>query len=112
MTDIEIKKYINLAIEQTIAEYKKAGLIKSSDDATYKEASDILFGYYQQEKPAAEITYAIMCERFDPYFRVVEMYYRDGQTIESIAEKYGVDTSTIVRNKKRLCLAIYNNIGG
>ena len=32
------------------------------------------------------------------------------RAIERIAEVFGVEVSTITRNKKRLCLAIYNSI--
>jgi DNA-binding MarR family transcriptional regulator len=38
------------------------------------------------------------------------MYFEAGKTIAEIAEELNVDTSTIVKNKKRLCLAIYNEI--
>jgi DNA-directed RNA polymerase specialized sigma subunit len=38
------------------------------------------------------------------------MYYEDGETIENIADMMKIDVSTVVRNKKKLCLKIYDEI--
>ncbi len=110
MTDAEIKKYIDYAINQTINAYKKCGLLKDSDSATYNDANEIIANYYKTGKAEANITYAIQGQRFDPYFRIIPLYYEQHRTIENIAEEMGVDTSTVVRNKKRLCLLIYADI--
>ena len=48
--------------------------------------------------------------RFDPYFRVLQLYFEDHEKIESIARQMRVDASTVVRNKKRLCLEIYKGL--
>ena len=110
MPDEEIKKIIDLAVKQSIAEYKKSGLLKDSDNVAYSDASAILSSYYMQDKTDTALAYAIQGQRFDPYFKIIPMYFEDKKTIESIAEELGVDVSTVVRNKKRLCLAIYNEI--
>ena len=80
MTEQEIKNYINLAIKQTIHEYKKNGLLKQSDDVVYGDASEILANYYNEGAQEASITYAIQGRRFDPYFRIIPMYYGEGKT--------------------------------
>ena len=38
----------------------------------------------------------------DLYYKVLEMFYFEGRTLEDIAVYYGVDHSTISRNKSRL----------
>ena len=110
MTDEEIKKYIDIAIKRSIHEYKKSGLLKQSDNAVYTDISQLLNSYFQGGEREASITYAIQGLRFDPYFRIIPLYYREGKRVEDIAEELGVDISTVVRNKKRLCVAIYNEI--
>ena len=71
MTDDEIKKYIDIAIKRTISEYKKSGILKESDNASYTDASQILHGYYDGGAKDTAITYAIQAKRFDPYFRII-----------------------------------------
>lgn len=110
MPDEEIKRIIDLAVQTSIAEYKRSGLLKDSDNVAYSDASAILTNYYDSDKKDAALTYAIQGQRFDPYFKIITMYFSDKKTIEAIAEELGVDVSTVVRNKKRLCLAIYNEI--
>ena len=43
----------------------------------------------------------------DPYIDIIYLQYRDGKTLEWIAEIMDKDTSTIKRNKKRLIMSIY-----
>lgn len=110
MIDKEIQKIIELTVKKSIAEFKKNGLLKDTENVAYSDASAILSSYYKTDKKDASITYAIQGIRFDPYARIIPMYYEQGKTLETIAEELGVDVSTVVRNKKRLCLAIYNEI--
>lgn len=110
MTDNEIKNYIDLAIKRSINEYKKSGILKQADNVVYDDISQILTNYYKGGEKEASITYAIQGLRFDPYFRIIPMYYGEGKKVEEIAEALGVDVSTVVRNKKRLCLEVYNEI--
>lgn len=110
MTDNEIKQYIDYAINKSISEFKKCGILKESESASYSDATEIIANYYKNGKKETNITYAIQGQRFDPYFKIIERYFEDGRTIESIAEEMGVDVSTVVRNKKRLCLQIYKDI--
>lgn len=110
MTDDEIKKYIDQAIERSIKAYKKNGLLKGGAVAAYTDASEVLSSYFRNGKTDVQITYAIQTQRFDPYFRIISLYFEQRKTIEQIAELLEVDVSTVMRNKKRLCLAIYENI--
>lgn len=113
MTDQELREYIDLTVKKSIEEFKRSGIVKGSDNAAYSDISEILRNYFREGREGREaknITYAIQGQRFDPYFRIITMYYQEGQTIEQIAEALGVDVSTIMRNKKRICLQIYNEI--
>lgn len=110
MTDEEIRGYIDIAIKRSIREYKKSGLLKDSDNAAYSDISQILHGYYKAAEKDTVVTYALQGIRFDPYFRIIPLYYDTGKKVEEIAAEIGVDVSTVVRNKKRLCLEIYDEI--
>lgn len=82
---------------------------KNETDAKYARINSMLFNYYEnkREKSLRDAIRSIDC---DPYMDIIVFYYRDRMTIEQIAESYKVDTSTIVRNKRRLCLAIYDSL--
>lgn len=110
MTDEELKTYIDAAIRQTVEVYKREGLLVDSKGAAYSDAAELIAKYYADGKTDNAITYAIQAQRFDPYFRVIEMYFGDGMTNEAIAEALGVDYTTIARNKRRLCLRIYDDL--
>ena len=110
MTDKEIKSIIDLTVQRTVKELKRKRMLKETDNIVYSDASEILTNYYRSGKVEATITYAIQGLRFDPYFRILPMYFEEGKTIEQIAEILDVDARTIARNKKRLLLSIYNEI--
>lgn len=110
MNDEEIRDYINLTIRNTLGEIKKSGLMRDSSNVLYAEATELLSNYYSAGKSEASITYAIQSIRFDPYYRIIPLYFEKCYKLEAIAEELGVDISTIVRNKKRLCLEIYQRI--
>lgn len=112
MKDEEIKKYIDIAVKRTIYELKRNGMIKETDATTYGDASEMLKTYFAGADKDASIAYAIQAQRFDPYYRIISMYYEEKRTLEEIADALGVDVSTVVRNKKRLCITIYENVGG
>jgi hypothetical protein len=110
MKDEEVIQLIKITVRESIEEYKKSGLLKESENAVYSDATDMISEYFKNGKKDTRITYAIQGQRFDPYFRIIPMYFEEGKTIEKISEELSVDISTIVRNKKRLCLAIYNEV--
>lgn len=110
MTEQEIKEYIDLTVKRSISELKKNGLLKDAGNVLYEDAIEILTNYYNSGKAEASITYAIQSIRFDPYYRIIPLYFEKCYKLEAIAEELGVDVSTIVRNKKRLCLDIYARV--
>lgn len=109
----EIEGIIDLAIKKSINEYKRSGLLKESNDVIYEDVSQILTNYYSGSLSPEKIEVvraAIEESRRNMYFEIIPQYYQQAKTIETIAEYFGVDVSTIVRNKKRLCLEIYAKI--
>ncbi len=110
MTDDEIKRYIDMAIRRTVSECKRSGLLLEEKSVAYKDAAELISAYYRDGKADIEITYAIQGLRFDPYYRIIDMYFGDGLTNEDIADAMGCAVSTIMRNKRRLCLKIYDEV--
>lgn len=106
----EIERYIDMAVKKSIDAYKKSGLLKDSSSTAYAEVSVILTRYYEDGMKDAAVRSAIDCLVDDLYFSVIPMYYQERMTIEGIADQFGVDISTIVRNKKRLCMEIYASL--
>lgn len=103
----DIEKVIEQTVIKTVDRLKTLGVIKTTDDMILEESSQLLKDFYKRGAKDASVNYALQTVRFDPYFRIILMYYQDGKTLSEIAETLDVDTSTVSRNKKRLCLEIY-----
>lgn len=107
MTEAKMLKYIDMAVERTLETLRRKGALKDMDDVVYGNISYALSDYYNSGQSVDKITKALDTAKFDEYFDIIPMYYGDGMKIDDIARVLGKDTSTIVRNKKRLCLLIY-----
>lgn len=110
MSEEEIKAYIDLAVMKAINGLKKSRMLEQAESVMYADAAEIISNFYKNGRKEANVAYAIDGLRFDPYYRIIDLYFNRRMTIEKIAEELGVDTSTVVRNKKRLCLLVYNEI--
>lgn len=107
MTEAKMLKYIDMAVERTLEALRRKGALKDMDDVMYANISYALADYYNSGESVERITKALDTVKYDEYFEIIPMYYGDGMKIDDIAHRMGKDTSTIVRNKKRLCLLIY-----
>lgn len=103
MTDEEIMRYIDYAVERALSGIKK----RTSKDVNYNEVSYLLDAYYHNGETVPKLKAVINDISDDKYFEIIPRYYKDGQKIDAIAESMGIDISTVVRNKKRLCMDIY-----
>lgn len=103
--DLEL---IKATIQETIAELKRAGLLKSVSDQAYKDAQEAIRVYYADGKTDERMTEILRSIRGDRYAKIIPLYFFYGYTIEEIAEALDVETSTVSRNKKRLCMKVYN----
>lgn len=85
-------------------------MLKSYKDIAYTEITSILSAYYNTGESDPHVKQALKKIEGDTYSEIIPLYYRERYTIERLAEYFDVEVSTITRNKKRLCLAIYNSI--
>ena len=102
MTETEIKKIVNVTVNQLL----KDNMLKYSDSVIYDKMSESLRGYYSEGSNEL-LRLALDIVRTDPYYELLELYYRDNMTLEQIAEARYLDISTVVRNKKRLCIKLF-----
>lgn len=104
MTQNEIKTVVSETVNELLAQ----SMIKYSDVVIYEKMSDKLREHYI--KPDPDVTQALSQMKDMAYYEILEMYYKHNWTLESIAEDLGVDISTITRNKKSLCIKLFNLI--
>lgn len=102
--------FVQEIVRETIKELKRSGLLKNISDIAYTEATAILKSYYDDGEKDTAVANAIHEISDDPYYNIIPLYFRYNYTIERIAEYYEVEISTVSRNKKRLCLEIYNQL--
>lgn len=104
--EAEVKRIIQL----TIKELRQQELMQDVEIAAYKEISDRLTKYFALDPQDDELADALKKIESDRYRPILWMFYRDGYTVEEIAERLNVDVRTVSRNKKRLCLEIYTKM--
>ena len=102
MTNAEIRA----VVVETVRELRKNGLLRRQDDVAYSEISARLYNHFCK-MPDEELEAALKAVENDYYYDILMEFYGKRQSIEKIAEKYECEISTVVRNKKRLCLKIY-----
>lgn len=103
MTESEVKQ----VVKETINELRKQGLLK---DARYTEAAEMLTRFYADGETDLVIRSALKTISSDQYFKLIPLAYDYGYTNNQLAEVFGVDVTTVKRNKKRLCLQILSAV--
>lgn len=107
----ELATLIAVIVRNVISEQTAKNLLIDSDEIAYKAVSERLQRFYAPYGDTdTELSNVLETLKYDRYKHIIWMFYRDGKTIEEIAEKLGVDSRTISRNKRRLCLAIYKKL--
>lgn len=98
---------IREVVKMTLDELSRRKLL---DDSKMKRdiAGKALRGYFGKGKSNKRLTYALQQLSDDPYIDILYLQYRDGKTIEWIAEKMEKDESTIKRNRKRLLMEVHS----
>lgn len=105
MTREEIQEVVNI----TIMTYRR--LNGEGFNGEEKELlSSKLYAYYSEGEKNTHIKAALKEIATAPYFSIIPMYYKDGETLEAIAEILAVDISTITRNKNKLLKQLYRLI--
>lgn len=115
MTDKKIEalidKSVRKAVKESWKEFKDRGALKSQTEIIYKDMSKLLRCYYRDIDDSgsgdSKVKNALDQIKDDRFYIIIPAYYRDGYTLEELAVKLHCDISTITRNKKRLCVEIY-----
>lgn len=104
---LETEKLIERIVDTTIDALRREGLLKDFSKIQYDSIQRVLRDFYQRGIADPSLSAALDAVSDDPYFPLLRLHF-GGETIEQVAEDLGVDVSTVSRNKKRLCLAIYD----
>lgn len=103
------KEEIQNIITMTINELRRQGMLKDEYSVILKDTEPRIKEYFQKKKDKTIERFLIEYSD-DPYIDIIYLHYRDGVTIERIAECLNKDNSTIKRNKKRLIKMIHNKL--
>jgi len=103
LTPEEIREIVKI----TLDELSQRKQYRPADYSAVLRVIDVrLYKYFRGAKDA-ELRQVLNRVSDDPYIDIIYLQYRDGKTLEWIAEILDKDTSTIKRNKKRLIMSIY-----
>lgn len=78
------------------------------ESVRYHSAQTKLLEYYYSDIKTSKITSILKRIEDDKYFPILSLIYEERMIIEDVAYEMGVDVRTILRNKKRLTLLIYD----
>ena len=110
MTDNEVKCLIERTVSITIKKmnaaklsYDKAKIAAKTEDVlrSYPIFRNIV-GRAQTAELVRRVERALATVKDDPYYDIIEHYYFEGQSRNTIAEYFGTNPKTISRNKQRL----------
>lgn len=105
MSKAQVREIVKITLEELISQkiikvdYNYQDILKVIEKKLYK--------FFNNRGDGNGISYALRQLSDDPYIDIIFLQYRDGKTIEWIAEYLDKDESTIKRNKKRLIMSIY-----
>ena len=108
----ELNRVIRETVRATLDELRRNGQLRPPDDKAYSDIGRRLSAYFNTDDQDEEITAALAAVRDDRYYDIIPLYYAYHYTIEKLAEDYGVEPSTITRNKKRLCMQVWKMAQG
>lgn len=107
MTREEVEEIIQI----TLSELVRKKLLKDPEAIVYKLISHRLFQHWMPAaNPDLQLEEVLKELEDDPYIYAILLFYRDRCTVETIAERMGVDVRTVSRNKKRLCIEIFKRL--
>lgn len=109
MTSEQIREIVKMTIEELIREKL---LTPPKYEHALKRVEKKLYCFFNNKKDCVGVGKVLQALSDDPYIDIIFLQYRDGCTIERIAEYLDKDVSTIKRNKKRLVLSIYERLEG
>lgn len=98
---------IREVVKMTIDELTQRKLIIEEYPVILKLVEGKLGEFFNNRGDGNGISYALNQLSDDAYIDVIFLQYRDGKTLEWIAEYMDKEVRTILRNKKRLITKIY-----
>lgn len=104
MTINEIREVVKLTIE----ELRSQNALTDPYPVIKKEVERKLKDFFNGKGEGHNVAYAIHRLMSDEYIDIIYLYYRDGCTLERIAEIMDKDTTTVSRNRKRLIIELYS----
>ena len=111
------KQLIDQAVKQTVAELKRAGMIRENRLNSFQKTERILYEYPKFKKIVTEYKFddmtitpkfvsmiddALQSISDDPYYKIIELKYFDGWTHEQIAEYFDVQPAAISKQRTKL----------
>lgn len=107
MTTEQIREIVRITLEELI----NNKVVKvDSYDHVLEYVSPKLTEFFNNRVSDAKVSNALKLISDDYYIDIIYLQYRDGHTIEGIAEYFNKEPRTILRNKKRLMYKIYEEI--
>ena len=107
MTTEQIREIVKITLEELI----NCKVIKvDSYDHVLEYVSPKLTEFFNNSVSDPKISSALKLVSDDYYIDIIYLQYRDGHTIEGIAEYFNKEPRTILRNKKRLMYKIYEEL--
>ena len=103
MTPEQIREVVKI----TVDELTQRKLIKDDYQTILGVVEGKLTQFFNNRGDSNGVTYALNQLSDDTYIDVIFFQYRDGKTLEWIAEYMDKEVRTILRNKKRLITKIY-----
>lgn len=106
MTSEQIREIVKITLDELL-QRKIIESHKLNYSATLQIVDKYLYNFFSSVGNSKGVSYALHQLSDDPYIDIIYLQYRDGKTLEWIAEYMDRDISTIKRNKKRLITKIY-----
>lgn len=103
MTPEQIREIVKI----TLDELTTRKLIKDDYQFILKVVEEKLKAFFNDKGDCKGVSYALKSLSDDTYIDIIFLQYRDGKTLEWIAEAMDVEVRTVMRNKKRLIIRIY-----
>ena len=97
---------VRMIVKMVISEMLDQDLIQKDD---YVIAVEMINKHFKGEFNS-DVYEAIKSLRGDKYYEVLPLYFQNGFTLEKLAEEFNCETSTISRNKKRLCMEVLRRV--
>jgi hypothetical protein len=106
MTPEQIREIVKITIEElTASKLLKVNEVNYEGILNYVEEK--INSFFHLNINTKSVTYALNQLSDDQYIDIIFLQYRDNRTLEWIAEYMDKDVRTILRNKKRLIIKMY-----